>query len=302
MNRMKSKIKSSPTRSSAKIQSGPREAAGSKAEPPKTLRIGAVARQLGISPSMIRSWERLGLRREATDEGQHRLYEERDVELLCRAVYLRRVQGLNAPAIIVQLRREGLLPGGEGEKQTLPRAQAIGSHLRALRLARGESLSTVAAAVDISTGFLSNLERSQTGVSVGIMHRLAHHYGTSLSEFYYQADSPGPMVPKDRRRLLSDSNGVRMEELAWGNIVMEPHIFHVAPGKGSLEFYTHQGQEFLYLIKGQLSITLDEKEYKLGPGDSFYFESSTRHRWVNCGKSEAVVVWVNTAERLAMAH
>jgi transcriptional regulator with XRE-family HTH domain len=250
---------------------------------------------------MIRSWERLGLRREAIEEGQHRIYEERDIELLCRAVYLRRVQGLNAPAIIDQLRREGLLPGA-GEQQTLARTQAIGSHLRTLRLARGESLAQVAEAVDISTGFLSNLERSQTGVSVGIMHRLAHHYGTTLSEFYFQADSPGPHVPKDKRRLLSSSDGVRMEELAWGNIVMEPHIFHVAPGKGSLDYYTHQGQEFLYLIKGQLAITLDDKEYQLDPGGSFYFESSIRHRWWNSGKGEAVVLWVNTAERLAIAR
>jgi len=266
----------------------------------RPLRIGAVARQLGISPSMIRSWERLGLRREATEEGQHRLYEERDVELLCRAVYLRRVQGLNAPAIIDQLRREGMLPG-TGEHQTLSRAQAIGGHLRALRMERGESLAQVASAVEISTGFLSNLERSQTGVSVGIMHRLAHHYGTSLSEFYYQAESPGPLVPKAKRRLLSSSDGVRMEELAWGNIVMEPHLFHIAPGKGSTDDYTHQGQEFLYLIQGKLVITLDE-EYNLTPGDSFYFESSIRHHWCNPGKTEAVVLWVNTAERLAITH
>ena len=267
----------------------------------RPLRIGAVARQLGISPSMIRSWERLGLRREATEEGQHRLYEERDVELLCRAVYLRRVQGLNAPAIIDQLRREGMLPGA-GEHQTVARTQAIGSHLRTLRLARGESLAQVASAVDISTGFLSNLERSQTGVSLGIMHRLAHHFGTSLSEFYYQAESPGPLVTKKKRRLLSQNDGVRMEELAWGNIVMEPHLFHIAPGKGSTDYYTHQGQEFLYLIQGKLSITLDDTEYKLEPGDSFYFESSIRHRWRNSGKTEAVVLWINTAERLAIAR
>jgi DNA-binding transcriptional MerR regulator len=267
----------------------------------RPLRIGAVARQLGISPSMIRSWERLGLRRESIEEGQHRLYEERDIELLCRAVYLRRVQGLNAPGIIDQVRREGLLPG-DGEQRVLAHAQAAGGHLRALRLARGESLAQVAAAVGISTGFLSNLERSQTGVSVGIMHRLAHHYGTTLSEFYFRADSPGPLVPKNKRRLLSSDDGVRMEELAWGNIVMEPHIFHVAPGKGSLEYYTHQGQEFLYLIEGRLAITLDDKEYLLDSGDSFYFESSIRHRWKNAGKSIAVVLWVNTAERLAIVR
>jgi DNA-binding transcriptional MerR regulator len=301
MNKVKSKRSLLKPPSGGKQQTRRTSVSSVKPTESKSLRIGAVARQLGISPSMIRSWERLGLRREAIEEGQHRIYEERDVELLCRAVYLRRVQGLNAPAIIDQLRREGLLPG-TGEQQALTHTQAIGSHLRTLRLERGESLAQVAAAADISIGFLSNLERSQTGVSVGIMHRLAHHYGTTLSEFYYQADSPGPLVPKGKRRLLSSNAGVRMEELAWGNIVMEPHIFHVAPGKGSLEHYTHQGQEFIYLIRGQLAITLDDKEYKLAPGDSFYFESSIRHRWLNPGKSEAVVLWVNTAERLAMVR
>ena len=283
-------------RKSAKKVEKPANGAGARSQ-----RIGAVARQLGISPSMIRSWERMGLRYEATEQGQHRLYEERDVELLCRAVYLRRVQGLNAPAIVDRLRSEGLLPG-EGEERTVARTLAIGAHLRALRIERKESLAQVAAAVEISTGFLSNLERSQTGVSVGILHRLARHYGTTLSAFYYRADSPGPLVTKDKRRLLSSSDGVKMEELAWGNIVMEPHIFHVASGKGSLEFYTHQGQEFLYLIQGRLTIVLDDAEYTLGPGDSFYFESSLRHRWWNAGTKEAVVLWVNTAERLAMAR
>jgi DNA-binding transcriptional MerR regulator len=274
---------------------------GTRPEPARPLRIGAVARQLGVSPSMIRSWERLGLRREATAEGRHRLYEERDVELLCRAVYLRRVQGLNAPAIMDELQREGLLPGA-GQDRSVARSQAAGSHLRALRLQRGESLAQVAAAVDISTGFLSNLERSQTGVSLGILHKLAHHFGTTLSEIYYRAESPGPLVASGKRRLLSNSDGVRMEELAWGNIVMEPHLFHIAPGKGSLEFYTHQGQEFLYLISGGLAIELDDREYTLEPGDSFYFESSLRHRWWNPGKREAVVLWVNTAERLSIAR
>ena len=86
----------------------------------KPLRIGAIARQLGISASMIRAWERLGLRREASKAGAHRLYDDADVELLCRAVYLRRVQGLNAPAILAQLRREGLL-GGTSQARSFPK-------------------------------------------------------------------------------------------------------------------------------------------------------------------------------------
>jgi DNA-binding transcriptional MerR regulator len=260
----------------------------------KQLRIGAVAMQLGVSASMIRSWERLGLRKKATTVGSHRSYSEEDVQLLRRAVYLRRVQGLNAPAILDQFRREGLLPSSNGTVN-LAKALSTGSHLRALRLESGQSLAQVAAAVGISTGFLSNLERSQTGVSLGIMHRLAHHYGTTLSEFYYQADSPGPLIRKGGRRPLAGGDGVEMELLAWGKIVMEPHLFRVAPGKGSAESYSHRGEEFLYIIKGKLNIELGDKEYSLTAGDSFYFESTMAHSWSNPGKTETTILWINTS-------
>jgi quercetin dioxygenase-like cupin family protein len=51
-----------------------------------------------------------------------------------------------------------------------------------------------------------------------------------------------------------------------------------------------------------LTINLDGKEFKLDAGDSFYFDSSIRHRWQNTGKNKAVVLWVNTAERLALVR
>lgn len=55
---------------------------------------------------MIRAWERIGLRTlSARDLGSHRTCSETDPTPLKRAVYLRRVQGLNAPAILDQLRR-----------------------------------------------------------------------------------------------------------------------------------------------------------------------------------------------------
>ena len=286
-----------PARSAPEhLRKNSRTATDQRRETDKLLRIGAVARQLGISASMIRSWERLGVRRDASDNGErngaHRLYSEADVQLLCRAVHLRRVDGLNAPAIVAQLEREGMLKNPAAVR-TVARARATGKHLRALRLEKGKSLAEVAEAVEISVGFLSNLERSQTGVSLGIMHRLANYYGTSLSEFFYQADSPGPLVRKGQGRALAGGDGVNMEILAWGKIMMEPHLFHIAPGKGSSDSYTHQGEEFLYLLKGMLTIHLGDEEFSLKAGDSFYFQSSVRHSWVNNGRKEAVILWIN---------
>jgi DNA-binding transcriptional MerR regulator len=262
------------------------------AEAGEALKIGTVARQLGISPSMLRAWEKLGVVRPSRTNSSYRIYTNEDLRVLRRAVYLRRNVGLNAPAIVNQLRQEGLLV------HRAPRQSAeqpsIGPVLRKLRLERGESLATVAAAVDVSIGFLSNLERSQTSVSIGTMRKLAQHYGLNILDFFSPAEAKRPLVRAGERRILEGGEGVQMELLASGKIIMEPHLFRVAPGAGSGEFYSHDGEEFLYLTRGRLVIVLEDKEYRLSTGDSFYFESKIPHRWFNPGKKETVILWINT--------
>ncbi len=66
---------------------------------------------------------------------------------------------------------------------------------------------------------------------------------------------------------------------------MEPHLFRVAPGAGSGESYSHEGEEFLYLVRGRLDIVLAGEKFQLRAGDSFYFSSKTQHSWSNPGKS-----------------
>ena len=63
------------------------------------LKIGDVARLVGVSPSVIRAWESLGLTRPQRTASRYRLYTTEDVKILKRARFLRRVRGLNAPAI-----------------------------------------------------------------------------------------------------------------------------------------------------------------------------------------------------------
>lgn len=253
------------------------------------LRIGDVARLAGISPSLIRSWERLGLARPQRTAKKYRLYTTEDVKLLKRARFLRKVRGLNAPAIVQILRRDGLVPASV----TRP-TDAIGAHLRQLRVKRGLSLAKVASAVGISVGFLSALERSQMSASVGTLRKLAKFYKTNILEFFDPAGSNSRLVAPGARKVLEAGPGVRMELLAWGNTVMEPHLFRVAPEAGSGESYTHEGEEFLYILRGELLISLEEEEYRLRPGDSFYFESATPHSWKNPGRAETWILWVNT--------
>lgn len=252
------------------------------------LKIGDVAVLAGVSPSVIRSWENLGLVRPQRSSSQYRLYSTEDVKLLKRASFLRKVRGLNAPAIVQMLKQEGRIRNqGNG-------AMTLGTRLRQLRLKRGASLAEVASAAGISVGFLSAVERSQMSASVGTLRKLAKFYKTNILEFFDPAEANGHLVQPERRKILEAGPGVRMELLAWGRTVMEPHLFRIAPNAGSGESYTHDGEEFLHVLRGELQISLEEEEYLLKPGDSFYFESATAHRWKNPGRTETWVLWVNT--------
>ncbi|HEY6302755.1 MAG TPA: cupin domain-containing protein [Terriglobales bacterium] len=255
------------------------------------LKIGDVARMVGISPSAIRGWETLGLTRPQRTESRYRLYTNDDVRLLKKARYLRKVRGLNAAAIVQMLKREGVIkPASTSEIVST----TIGPRLRRLRTQRGLSLAEVAAAVEISIGFLSALERSQMSASVGTLRRLARYYRTNILDFFDATELNARLVRPAKRKVLEAGPGVRMELLAWGNKVMEPHLFRIAPQAGSGESYAHEGEEFLFVLRGELQITLDGEEYHLKRGDSFYFESATPHHWKNPGRSETWLLWVNT--------
>lgn len=255
----------------------------------RLLRISEVARRVGISSSALRAWEALGLVTPQRTQSRYRLYGESDVRLLQRAIFLRKARGLNPPAIVHVLKRQGAV--------SLPAEGALvpGQRFRRLRAKRGLSLAQVAKATGVSVGFLSALERGQMRSSVETLRRIARFYGTNILSLFEAAGDNPRLVRPAERRILETTPDVRMELLAWGNTAMEPHLFRVKPGGGSGESYSHEGEEFLHVLRGEFEIWLDKSEhYRLKPGDSLYFESSTPHRWKNRGRKEAWVLWVNT--------
>ncbi len=263
--------------------------ASAKHRSPTLLRISEVARRVNISSSALRAWEQLGLVAPQRTKSRYRLFSEADVRLLQRALFLRRARGLNPAAIVHVLKRQGAvaLPA---DAASLP-----GQRFRRLRARRGLSLAQVARATGVSIGFLSALERGQMRSSVATLRRIARFYRTNILSLFETAGENPRLVRPAQRKILETNAGVRMELLAWGNTAMEPHLFRVKPGGGSGESYTHEGEEFLHVLRGGFEIWLGHSEhYLLKTGDSLYFESSTPHRWRNPGRAEAWLLWVNT--------
>jgi DNA-binding transcriptional MerR regulator/quercetin dioxygenase-like cupin family protein len=257
--------------------------------PLRLLRIGEVARRVGISSSALRAWEALGLVSPQRTRSRYRMYTEADVRLLQRAIFLRRARGLNPPAIVHVLKRQGIvLPAAET-------APLPGQRFRRLRTRRGLSLAQVASATKLSVGFLSALERGQMRSSISTLRRIARFYRTNILSLFETAAENPRLVRPSQRKVLETTPGVRMELLAWGQTAMEPHLFRIKPGGGSGESYSHEGEEFLHILRGDFEIWLNGQEhYRLKSGDSLYFESSTPHRWKNPGRSETWLLWVNT--------
>ena len=250
--------------------------------------IGEAARQVGVSASALRLWERQGLVRPAR-RGRYRLYTDADLEHLKGVRRLRQVDRLNAPGIRRVLRDTVV---------TAHDRRIDGRPLRRLRQRHQLSLRQASARTGLSVSFLSALERGVSGASIATLQRLAAAYGTTLQELFGTAGGAGPRLVRsgDRSVLRIGNPSVRIEQLARGARHLEPQLFVLAPGATSDGDYAHDGEEFLYLLSGSLTVWVgDDETYRLRePGDALSFPSNLPHRWRNDAASETRLLWINT--------
>jgi DNA-binding transcriptional MerR regulator/quercetin dioxygenase-like cupin family protein len=264
------------------VESPPADAA------PYRIRIGEAARRVGMSASALRLWERQGLVRPARSAGRYRLYSEEDLARLRRVRRMRQEERVNAPGIRHILAAGPAAP--VGERAVHPR------QLRALRRERGFSLAEASQRSGLSTSLISGIERAAIGGSVSALQRLTAAYGVTLLELFAVSERLGRLVrPKERAVLQLAGSDVRIEQLAVGAAQLEPQLFVLKPGATSDGAYAHEGEEFLFLLAGTLTVWLgDSEHYQLREGDALSFPSTLQHRWRNEASAEARLLWINT--------
>lgn len=259
---------------------------------PGLLTVGQTARILGVSPSTLRLWENVGLVSPNRTEGRYRLYDSELLDVLKRIKYLRDVKRLSVPGIKQMLGKE-LAPAAR--KRTGKEHQDVGPKLRKMRKSFGMGIVEAAQKAKISPGFLSAIELSKANASVATLQRLTAIYNATVLNFFDLPHKSGRLIRPAERRSLRTESGVAMELLSIGSKMLECMLFRVPPKSGSDGSYSHAGEEFIYMLAGELEIWLDETEsHSLRAGDSFWFESNLGHRWFNSSSEEAVLIWVNT--------
>ena len=255
--------------------------------------IGQAARILGVSQSVLRNWESERLITPVRTPSGYRVFSVQDIERLRHIRDLVQRQGLN-PAGVRRFLGSGSSPSdGNGVSD----GQHVGDRVHMLRTRKQVSLRALAKMTGLSASSISAVERGLSAPSVGTLQRLAAALDTTVAKLL---GTPSPrrhlVVRADERPVLDmETPGVRFENLYTVDTILESILISVEPGHGSQESYSHEGEEFLYIVEGELEITLDELEtYRLGPGDSMTFYSTRPHRWSNPGATTAVTVWVNT--------
>jgi quercetin dioxygenase-like cupin family protein len=201
----------------------------------------------------------------------------------------------------VTRRGQGPAAGPAGPVESL-----VGERIRQLRNDKGLTLRELADLTGRSIGFLSQVERGLSSISLTALRDIAASLGRPMTEFLdvagddLDSDSRGPVWTLTRAEegssevLFSGTRRYQLLSARAPGLVLEPLLVHIAPGGIVEDIDPHAGEEFAYVLKGQLLFVIDGQEHRLGPGDSIHLRANVAHRIHNDGDEPTVVVSVLT--------
>ncbi|MFZ5789588.1 MAG: cupin domain-containing protein [Pseudomonadota bacterium] len=178
----------------------------------------------------------------------------------------------------------------------------LGAKLRSARKLKRLRLKDVAELVDCSESLLSKIECDKATPSLRLLHRIASVLDTSIADLFSNPGEPDVTIYRGGQRptvVIKDSHNkstIRLERLApyAEDKLLDGNVHIIEPGANNGGEIKHQGQEIGYVIEGRFELTVGERTFLLGVGDSFFFRSDLPHRYRNTGDKVAKVVWVNT--------
>lgn len=168
-------------------------------------------------------------------------------------------------------------------------------------MAKGLSLRALAREVDCSPSLISKIEGQKANPSINMLHRVCAALGINMAELFSEVGEASVVGRAGKRPIVrsgTPENGrsFDMERLVppGPGVLLQGVIHSIEPGNGSDPDLRHEGEEFGYVLEGELSLEVDGVDYLLGPGDSFFFRSNLAHRFANNGSVLCRVIWVNT--------
>jgi transcriptional regulator with XRE-family HTH domain len=170
--------------------------------------------------------------------------------------------------------------------------------VRRVRRERGMTLEGLAAAAGTSAAHLSRLESGERQFSLDGLLRLAFGLGVPLDEIFEEPEEPGPgTVVRGAEVPFYESWALRfqplMPEAGPEGLTAVKVVFPADRVDTEHRDHEHGGQEWLYMLKGRLRLTLGNERTVLEPGDAAFFDARLRHRFEVFSEEDAEVLMVS---------
>jgi transcriptional regulator with XRE-family HTH domain len=158
------------------------------------------------------------------------------------------------------------------------------------------TLKQLAEKAGCSDAYISQIENGKVSPSIASLKKIAEALKTKITDFFVEVQDDEPVVLRiDKRQTIElERWNAKIQSLVLNhkNKRMHPFFTRIQPGGGSHGSYSHVGEEFGIVLKGQLEIELNGVSHLVNENESFYYSSAVEHTWTNPGTTETVLVWV----------
>ena len=173
----------------------------------------------------------------------------------------------------------------------------IGEKIRALRLAKQMTLKQLARKAGCTDAYISQMERGRANPSLMILKNISSALEVKVVDFFLDPEETNDdvVLKRGERVSIDFKDGFVKSQMLVKKIQnrrMQPFYTTIDPGGGSKGSYSHVGEEFGIVLRGELQLDLGDRQYRIKRDQSFYFSSQEPHCFSNPGKIRTVVLWV----------
>jgi transcriptional regulator with XRE-family HTH domain len=176
----------------------------------------------------------------------------------------------------------------------------VGSRIKKKRELLKMPLGEVARLAGISSSALSQIENAKTFPSIVTLKAVANAIGSTVGELIGENEMTAPaQIVNGQEKILVDKNhtGASLYMLTYRDEgrMMGAYLVVLEQGASSYDgMNKHSGQEFSYILSGEVTFFVDDQTYIMKKGDSLYTTSQKRREVVNSGDTKAEILWVIT--------
>ncbi|MEO6848370.1 MAG: cupin domain-containing protein [Chthoniobacterales bacterium] len=159
----------------------------------------------------------------------------------------------------------------------------VANRLRQLRADKGLTLKELAERVDLSSAFLSRVENHKVSITLASLERISTALEAPLSAFFEDEQLQPPIVlcrdGKGTQGRIRGRNGLMLKLLAASKRgkLMEPILVDITSASEAMPLITHSGEEFNYIVEGEVVLLYGKDEIVLYKGDSVYYDATVPH-------------------------